>query len=210
MEAPFEAGGIRGFLHGPDVQPAGAIALTHGAGSNCRAPLLVRLAEEFASLGCLALRYDLAFRRDRPKGPPFPSSAAHDRDTVRQAVQALRARVKGPVFAGGHSYGGRQTTIAASEHPGMADALLLLSYPLHPPKRPGDKRTAHFPDLRTPALFVHGTADPFGTVEELREALGLVPARTDLLAVEGAAHDLSRAVGLAPEILTHLRALVAQ
>ena len=82
----------------------------------------------------------------------------------------------GRVFAGGHSYGGRQSTMAAAERAGMADGLLLLSYPLHPPKRPEQKRTAHFPQLRTPALFVHGTADPFGSIEDLREAVALIPA----------------------------------
>ena len=79
--------------------------------------------------------------------------------------------------------------LAASE-PGIADALLLLSYPLHPPKRPTELRTAHFSGLRTPALFVHGTRDGFGTIEEIRKALNLVPARVELLSVEGAGHAL--------------------
>jgi predicted alpha/beta-hydrolase family hydrolase len=98
--------------------------------------------------------------------------------------------------------------MAAAERPDMATALLLLSYPLHPPQRPGQKRTSYFPDLRTPALFVHGTKDPFGSVEELREAVALIPARTDLLVIDRAAHDLKRAGDLAPEILTRLCALV--
>jgi predicted alpha/beta-hydrolase family hydrolase len=68
----------------------------------------------------------------------------------------------------------------------------LLSYPLHPPARPAALRTAHFPGLRIPALFVHGTRDPFGSVDELRAALTLVPAPTRLHVVEGAGHDLGR------------------
>jgi len=79
--------------------------------------------------------------------------------------------------------------LAAAE-PGLADALLLLSYPLHPPKRPEELRTGHFPNLRTPALFVSGTRDGFGTIEELRAAIGVIPARTELLPVEGAGHEL--------------------
>ena len=74
----------------------------------------------------------------------------------------LRGRVGGPVVLGGHSYGGRQATMLAAEEPGVAEALLLLSYPLHPPNKPAQLRTAHFPQLRTPALFVSGTKDPFG------------------------------------------------
>jgi hypothetical protein len=41
-------------------------------------------------------------------------------------------------------------------------------------------------------LFVHGTTDPFGTIDELRAALALIPAQTRLLPIEGAGHDLRR------------------
>ena len=91
---------------------------------------------------------------------------------------------------GGHSYGGRQATLLAACAPGLVDGLLLLSYPLHPPKRPTDLRTAHFPKLQTPALFVSGTRDGFGAIEELTAAVKLIPARAQLVAVEGAGHEL--------------------
>lgn len=77
-----------------------------------------------------------------------------------------------------------------AEEPGVADALLLLSYPLHPPRKPEQQRTQHLPDLRTPTLFVSGTRDPFGTIEELERAIKMIPAKTRLLAIEGAGHDL--------------------
>ena len=80
----------------------------------------------------------------------------------------------------------------AAEEPGVAETLLLLSYPLHPPDKPAQLRSAHFPQLRTPALFVSGTKDPFGTPEELREALALVPGRHELRLIEKAGHDLKR------------------
>jgi uncharacterized protein len=86
----------------------------------------------------------------------------------------------------------------------MADGLLLLSYPLHPPKKPDQPRTAFFAEWRTPALFVHGTRDPFGTVEELRVAMERIPARVDLLAVEGAGHDLKQAARMGGEILARM------
>jgi predicted alpha/beta-hydrolase family hydrolase len=79
--------------------------------------------------------------------------------------------------------------LSASE-PGLAYALLLLSYPLHPPKRRDQLRTGHFPTLRTPAFFVSGTRDGFGSIDELRMAVELIPARTELLAVQGAGHEL--------------------
>ena len=81
--------------------------------------------------------------------------------------------------------------LAASD-PGAAEGLLLLSYPLHPPRRPTELRTAHFPKLATKVVFVHGSRDPFGTLEEMRSALALIPAVTALVEIEGAGHDLKR------------------
>jgi predicted alpha/beta-hydrolase family hydrolase len=207
MEHAFDAQGVRGILHQPEHATGDAIALTHGAGSNFEAPLLVRLARTFADAGLLVLRYDLPFRQLRPKGPPFPNIAARDREGVAQTVAALRRLATGKIFAGGHSYGGRQTAMAASERPAMADALLLLSYPLHPPAKPEQMRTGFFPDLRTPALFVHGSDDPFGSLPELSRALELIPASTELLPVERAGHDLKRAGEMGEELLRRLRSL---
>jgi len=117
-------------------------------------------------------------------------SAERDQAGLRGAVEAMRKIVPGRVFLGGHSYGGRQASMLAANDPELVPALLLLSYPLHPPKKREEMRTAHFPSLQTPALFVSGTRDGFGTIDEIREALKLIPARTELLAIEGAGHEL--------------------
>ena len=114
------------------------------------------------------------------------------------AARTARHRFTGRVFLGGQSYGGRQASILAAGEPGLADALLLLSYPLHPPGRRDAPRTAHFPELRTPALFVHGSVDPFGTLDEVETARRLIPARTELVPIEGAGHALFR--GRAPAV----------
>jgi uncharacterized protein len=79
--------------------------------------------------------------------------------------------------------------LAASD-PGLVDQLLLLSYPLHPPQRPSELRTEHFPRLQTPAMFVHGTRDGFGSIDEMVAALTLIRAQTELLPVTGAGHEL--------------------
>ncbi len=138
------------------------------------------------------LRCDLPFRQRRPTGPPFPKSAAEDRSGLQDAVAVLRALQTGKVFLGGHSYGGRQASILAAEDPACTEGLLLLSYPLHPPRKPQELRTAHFPALRVPTMFVHGTRDPFGSMEEMRAAIHFIRARTEIVAVEGAGHDLAR------------------
>jgi uncharacterized protein len=181
---------VRGFLHQPDHPHGDALVLTHGAGANCQSRLLTAVAGSFAEAGFLVLRCDLPFRQSRPQGPPFPAMASRDREGLRQAVAAVRPRTQGRLFLGGHSYGGRQSTILASEQPGLMDGLLLLSYPLHPPRKPTELRTAHFPQLKTPALFVHGSRDPFGSHQEVLSALQLLPARNRLLEVESAGHDL--------------------
>jgi len=182
---------VRGFLHKPEHETRGALVLTHGAGSNCGAPLLVAVAESFARAGYLALRCDLPFRQVRPHGPPM-GNGAPDRAGLRRAAQVLREIAPVRVFLGGHSYGGRQASMLAAEDPSVANALLLLSYPLHPPEKPQQLRTAHLPALQVPALFVHGSRDPFGSLDEIHAALALISSPVELLAIEGAGHDLSR------------------
>lgn len=181
---------VRGFLHRPTRASGDALVLTHGAGGNAAMPLLLSLAEACAAAGITVLRYDLPFRQARRSGPPSPASAPRDQEGIRAAVEAIRRLHEGRVFAGGQSYGGRQTTMVASGDAGLADGLLLLSYPLHPPGRPDRVRTAHFGQLRTPALFVSGTKDPFGSIEEIAAAARLIPARTRLVRVEDAGHGL--------------------
>ena len=61
---------IAGIAHEPDGTPTGVVLLTHGAGSNRDAPLIIRICDEWARHGWLAIRYNLPYRRRRPKGPP--------------------------------------------------------------------------------------------------------------------------------------------
>jgi len=181
---------VRGWLHTPPVPNGNALILTHGAGSDCNAPLLMALSETFAGHGYVVLCCDLPFRQERRSGPPLPGNAERDRAGLRNAVAVLRKSVGGRVFLGGHSYGGRQATMLCAAEPGLVAGLLLLSYPLHPPRKPEQLRIQHLPNLRTPSLFVHGTRDPFGSIEEMKKAIDLVPAKNELLEVEGAGHDL--------------------
>ena len=179
-----------GFLHLPQSATGQGLVLTHGAGANCQSPLLRALANAFCEQGMLVLRIDLPFRRERPHGPPMRGSAERDQQGLRRAVEAMREEAPARVFMGGHSYGGRQASMLAAEEPGLVDGLLLLSYPLHPPKQREQMRTAHFPKVQTSALFVSGTRDGFGTVEEMGAALKLIPAKTKLLTIEGSGHEL--------------------
>ena len=126
---------VRGFLHRPESPSGDGLVLTHGAGGNAKMALLVALAEAFTAAGFLVLRCDLPFRRTRPFGPPRPAEAARDRTGLANAIAAMRKIAAGRVFLGGQSYGGRQASMLLAERQ-IADGLLLLSYPLHPPARP--------------------------------------------------------------------------
>jgi predicted alpha/beta-hydrolase family hydrolase len=181
---------VRGFLHRAATPSGDGFVLTHGAGSNSQAPLLAALAVAFAGAGVTVLRCDLPYRQSRAFGPPGPGDSARDRQGLKNAVAGLRKLVPGRMFLGGHSYGGRQGSMLCAAEVGLVDGLLLLSYPLHPPRKPAQLRTQHLPKLRTPALFVQGTRDPFGSPEEMESALSLIPAKTRLLQIEGAGHDL--------------------
>src|SRR5580692_782388 len=89
---------VRGLLHRPAKPNGNGIVLSHGAGSNCQAPLLVALAQTFADAGFVVLRVDLPYRQDRPYGPPGPGDARRDRAGLKNAVAAIRGLAKGRVF----------------------------------------------------------------------------------------------------------------
>lgn len=179
---------IAGIAHHPDGSPAGVAVLTHGAGGSRDSPLLIAVCQEWARRGWLAIRYNLPYRRRRATGPPSGSALA-DQAGVAEAIAMARLLSPGPVIAGGHSYGGRLTSMAvAAGEP--VDALALFSYPLHPPGRPERLRTEHLDAITAPTAFTHGTADPFGSIPELRAAAALIPAPTEIVEITGARHDL--------------------
>ncbi|KUI39496.1 alpha/beta hydrolase [Mycobacterium sp. GA-1199] len=181
---------IAGVAHQPDGEPAGVVVLTHGAGGSREAPLLKGLCDQWAARGWLAVRYNLPYRRRRPKGPPSGSAKA-DQAGVLEAITVARALADGPVIAGGHSYGGRMTSMAVADGTADIAVLTLFSYPLHPPGKPERARTEHLPRITVPTVFTHGTADPFGSIDELRSAAALIGAPAEVVEITGARHDLA-------------------
>jgi predicted alpha/beta-hydrolase family hydrolase len=126
----------------------------------------------------------------------FPGQAAGKRrpdppevciQTIRTASAELAARLDvapSQIALGGRSMGGRMCSMAVGE--GLpAAALVLVSYPLHPPGRPDQLRTAHFPELRLPCLFVSGRRDAFGTPAELESEVAAIPGPVTLTFVDG-------------------------
>jgi predicted alpha/beta-hydrolase family hydrolase len=89
------------------------------------------------------------------------------------------------LIIGGRSFGGRSCSVAAAEGLGVG-ALLLLSYPLHPPGKPEKLRVDHFPDITIPTLFISGEKDPFGKPEEFASHVEAIGGPTRLEWVGGA------------------------
>lgn len=180
---------IAGIAHQPDGVPHGVVALTHGAGGSRESPLLQQVCEQWARRGWLAVRYNLPYRRRRPTGPPS-GLAATDQAGIAEAIALCRSFTDGPLIAGGHSYGGRQTSMVVAAGQAPVDMLTLFSYPLHPPGKPNRPRIEHLPNITVPTVFTHGTSDPFGTPAQLRDAAALVGAPTKVVEIAGARHDL--------------------
>ncbi|OBA80482.1 alpha/beta hydrolase [Mycobacterium sp. 1164966.3] len=184
---------IAGVAHRPDEgarqAPKGIVVLTHGAGGNRDSKLLQQVCDEWARRGWLAVRYNLPYRRRRPKGPPSGSAAA-DRAGIVEAIEVCRGLGDGPLIAGGHSYGGRLTSMVVAARETTVEVLTLFSYPVHPPGKPERSRTEHLPDIGVPTVFTHGTSDPFGTPAEVRDAAALISAPTEIVEITGARHDL--------------------
>lgn len=103
------------------------------------------------------------------------------------AAEALAERLgvlPKEIALGGRSFGGRSCSVAVAE--GLpAAALVLLSYPLHPPGKPEKLRTEHFPDIKVPSMFVSGNKDPFGTADEFAEHLAAVRGRCEFELIQG-------------------------
>jgi uncharacterized protein len=132
----------------------------------------------------------------------FPGQAAGKRrtdppavciETVREATEALADRLGVPttrIAIGGRSFGGRMCSLAVAD--GLAVvALVLVSYPLHPPGKPDRLRTEHFPAVGVPCLFVSGRRDAFATPDELARETAAIAGPVTLVEVDGD-HSLRR------------------
>jgi len=106
---------------------------------------------------------------------------------AEKAIPTFVAKVPAGSIAGGHSYGGRVASMAATE--ARYSALLLLSYPLHRPGHPEELRTEHWPRIMCPVLLLSGESDPFARVDLLRRAVRQL-RRAELVTFPGVGHGL--------------------
>lgn len=169
------------------ARPVGVV-LGHGAGGDMSAPLLVSVADGLAALGVTTLRFNFPYSEKKRKLPD-PMSVL-DR-CYRAAIGAFRELlpVGAKLVVGGKSMGGRVATMLAAKGEAVS-GVLLLGYPLHPPKKKDQLRDAHLPDVAAPLLFFQGTRDPLCDLALLRPVLERLGARATLHVVEGGDHSL--------------------
>ncbi len=167
------------------------LLLAPGAGADRNQPALVAVDEAATALGAVVERMDFPYRKAGRRAP--------DREpvllaAVREEAAALAARAglaAERLVLGGRSMGGRMCSLAVAD--GLpALALVLVSYPLHPPGQPDRLRTAHFPRLDLPCLFVSGTRDAFGRPDELEAATAAIPGPVTHVWLDGKDHGLRR------------------
>lgn len=167
------------------------MVLAPGASAGRDQPALVAIDEALSAIGVAVSRIDFPYRL---AGRRLPDRAPVLVATVVEAARALSGElgvVQGEIALGGRSMGGRMCSMAVAE--GLdAAALVLVSYPLHPPGRPDRLRTDHFGQIAVPCLFVSGSRDAFGSPDELTAATRAIPGPVTHRFIEGGDHGLRR------------------
>jgi uncharacterized protein len=166
-----------------------ALLLTPGAGADRDQPSLVAIEQALEPVP--VERMDFPYRLAGRKSPDKPAVLLA---AVREGAAALAQRsglAPNRLVLGGRSMGGRICSMAVAD--GLeARALVLISYPLHPPGKPETLRIEHLPKLKVPCLFVSGTRDAFGTPSELEAATKTIPGDVTHLWIDGGDHGLRR------------------
>lgn len=172
-------------------RPANAIAgyvFAHGAGAGMRHRFMESIAERLAARGVATLRFQFPYTEaGRSRPDPQPRLLATVRAAVAKAADALPGL---PLFAGGKSMGGRMTSLAASEPPGLVGVrgLVFFGFPLHAAGRPGTERAEHLARVELPMLFLQGTRDSLADLELLRPICTDLGDRATLHEIDGADH----------------------
>ena len=173
---------------------AGALLLAPGASAGRDQPALVSIDEAVSATGIVVDRMDFPYRlagkRAPDKAPVLVYAVEENARRLAERAGVEQARVA----LGGRSMGGRMASMAVAQGFAAA-ALVLVSYPLHPPGHPEKSRTEHLGALHLPCLFISGTRDAFGTREELEAATDAIPGSVTHVWVEGGDHGLRRRDG---------------
>lgn len=175
----------------PDAFQAGqtaAVLLAHGAGNDMHHPFMCFFHQALAAQGLLSIKFNFLYKEQGRKAPDRAAKLEHAFRTVLQAVRQHDTLRPGPLFIGGKSMGGRIASLLAAQGEAVA-GLILLGYPLHPPKKHDRQRRDHLPQITCPMLFFQGTRDPLCDITLLEDALQAVQAPTHVHVIEDADHS---------------------
>ena len=213
MEMKFTATAEKGKVSALLIRPADAthlLVIGHGASTNMLHATLQTLAEQLASAGIATLRYNFPYMEH---GSGRDSQAVCT-TTIRSAVAAAHSAAPDlPLLAGGHSFGGRMTTTAASESPlDGVKGLVLFAFPLHQPKKPDTKRAEHLSGVTAPMLFLSGSRDDLADLNLLRPVCRKLGKRATLHILDTADHGfrtLKRSRKNAEDVFVEMTRVVA-
>ena len=184
------------------------VVLFPGAGSSSAHSSLLAMRDALSPLP--VTRHDFPYRL---AGKPFPDKTPVLIASVKEHVRKFADFLGVPtsqIVIGGRSMGGRMCSMAVADDvdPLEVAGLVLVSYPLHPPKKPDTLRVEHLPRVTVPTLCVSGTKDNFGTPEELETAFSVVAGDVTWSWVDNGRHELAKAdAEVAQRIATWVRAL---
>ena len=164
-----------------------ALILLPGAGGSSEHKTFLEIEKNLSPFPII--RKEFEYRKLGKKWPPkVPSLIGEVGEIITTSRKELRIKSPESVLIGGRSFGGRVCSVAVSEGT-VAAGLVLLSYPLHPPGKPENLRTEHFPEIKVPCLFISSDNDPFGSPEEFASNLKLIDAPVASLFVAGGGHN---------------------
>jgi predicted alpha/beta-hydrolase family hydrolase len=181
---------VQHYPASPERSLKAVLVLAHGAGAGERHPFMIAFGRGLGAAGIDVVSFNFPYMDQKRK---VPDKAPVLEEHFRNVIQTVRAGdLKGrQLFIGGKSMGGRIAThLAAQRDVEDLKGVLALGYPLHPPGRPDQPRTAHLPSIRVPVLIVQGERDAFGTPAELEPVLKTMTAAVTLHVVDGGDHSL--------------------
>jgi len=196
-----------GAIGYPAHDPRTLLVLAHGAGAGQQHPFMVSMARLLSAKGISIVTFDFPYMRERRK---VPDKAPVLEAAFREVIVAAREWApRLPLFIGGKSMGGRMATHLAAQQLDALKGVVVFGYPLHPPGKPNQPRTAHLPSIAAPMLIVQGERDTFGTPDELRPVIKTMTAQVTLHVVAKGDHSLSVRSQKRDDTLAHVAEVVA-
>ena len=166
------------------------LVFAHGAGAGERHPFMIAFGRGLAARGIDVVTFNFPYMEQKRRVPDkAPVLEQRFREVISEARSGDRQRRR--LFIGGKSMGGRMAThLAAHGDIEGLEGVIALGYPLHPPGKPDQPRTAHLPAITSPWLIVQGEHDVFGTPSELEPVIATMQAPVTLHVVRGGDHSL--------------------